>query len=689
MRFGSHSHVSVVALAAAVLFAAAPLSAQARPELGRMWTFEKPPREYLQQTYGFVPDGEWFDKVRLAALRFGRGCSASFVSPHGLILTNHHCVRGDIAANQGEHDWVKDGFVAAKQTDEVRLKGLTVQQLVATRDVTAEVLAGLEADADEAAQATVRQRNEAKILADARSARPELQHQLVALFQGAVRQLYSYKVYDDIRLVVAPHLQAAHFGGDFDNFTYPRYGIDFAFCRAYENGAPADTAAHYYEWSATGPKANDLVFVVGNPGSTERLLTHAQFQHQRDARLPRIRQLIDNRLAILRRLAAKGGAEEKQHRTMILNFENSQKAYRGMHLGLLDDRFLARKAEAEKQFRARIDGDPALKARYGDLWDKIAAVAAEQTAIEMPLNFHTAGGSIELERALVLLEIAAVAKTGGDKAALEKRLADMPARSSDQQLAFFVDHLVRAKSWLPEGDPYLVAVLRGREPEAAVAAWMADTRVGDTEAIADWIAGAPDAITESDDPALAIARVLRTLQATHRATNQKLEARLAAHGRAIGLALFDAYGTEVSPDATFTLRFGDGVVAGYDYNGTKAPWRTTFHSMFGRSAEFDGVYPFDLPEAWRAAQKPIDLDKPVNFVCTNDSTGGNSGSPVVDRDRRLVGLLFDGNIESLPNDFMFEDRVARSVCVHVVAIVESMRKVYRADRIVTELLGDR
>ena len=654
-----------------------PAAAQDELGLGKMWTFERPPLAYLEREYGLRPDEAWWNRMRLASLRFGRGCSASFVSPRGLILTNHHCARGAIAAAQGDNDWVRDGFVARDLQNEVPLKGLTVQQLVHMSDVTGRVEAGVVAgmSADEAEQQ--RRSNRAAIVEAARSADPELEPQVVKLFQGAVWQLYQYRIFSDVRLVMAPHLQIAHFGGDPDNFVYPRYAVDFAFCRAYVDDKPADTSEHYFSWG-DGPKVGEVVFLTGNPGGTQRLLTQAQLAYQREARYPRVRELIDNRLHILRSFSERDAAMEKRLRTTILGLENAQKLYRGEHGALLDPAMMARKARAEEAFRQRAQQNG--HAHELSVWSELEELMTDKAALEGPRNFHSAGGLPLLLRAIALLDYA----EGGDEAEAQ-RARDIECRKDDVQLALFVDHLLRASNRLPDGDPYVDAMLGDKTPKAAAADLVTASRLADDEFVDELLSGGKSAIEQCDDAALRAARVFMPLMRANDRQASRIAAKEAALGARLAKLLFAVYGDDVSPDATFTLRFSDGKVAGYPYNGSIAPWRTVFFGMFARNAEFDGVHPFDLPDSWLLAKDRIDMRAPVDFVCTVDSTGGNSGSPVVDAELRLVGLLFDGNIESMANEFLYGERVERSICVHPHAIVESLRKVYAADRLLREI----
>jgi Peptidase S46 len=659
---------------------AVPGLAQADLGLGKMWTFERPPLEYLQREYGFAPDAEWLHAAMLASLRFGNMCSASFVSPRGLILTNHHCAREVITKAQGDKDWVRDGFVAASLADEVRLPDLTVQQLVKSSDVTKAMLAGIGDGEPLETAAPKRKKNEERILTKARAQHPDLTPQVVPLFHGAVWQLYQYRKYDDIRLVMAPHLQVAHFGGDPDNFTFPRFAIDFCFCRAWQGEAPADTSAFWFRWS-TGPAPEELVFLTGNPGGTQRLLTMAQLHYLRDVRFPQLREMIDSRLVVLRRAAAGSSELEKRLRTSILRFENGQKLYRGEHAALLDPAFMSRKEAAERNLRERIAADPALQRRYGNLWTDLAATAGRRRQTEAPAMFHSAAGFPLLLRALCVVEAAA----GNAAKAAEARAVRIDG--DPVQRALFVDHLERARRGLPDDDPYLALVMGKRSPEEAVHAIEGGSRLGDEDLLADLLQGGAKAVARSDDLAIRIARELRPLitaaQCAHTAVRDEEEALAARLARAV----FAIHGNAVSPDATFTLRFSDGRVRGYEYNGTKAPWRTSFYGMYARSAEFDGAHPFDLPQVWLDRKDRLDLSLPVDFVCTVDSTGGNSGSPLINSKRELVGLLFDGNIESLGNEFFYGETVERSVCVHPRAIEEALLKVYDAPGLVQELRG--
>jgi hypothetical protein len=673
------------ALAALLLV---PLSAQANFELGKMWTFENPPLAHLQKEYGFEARREWLDALRLAALRYGDGCSASFVSPRGLIMTNHHCAREAIeGATPRGQDWMKTGFFAKEQKDEVELEGLTVQQLVAMEDVTAQINEGVAPGDDEATVTAKRQANEAKVLAAARDKHRELTPQVVKLWQGAVYQLYLYRIWDDVRLVCAAHLQAAYFGGDPDNFTYPRYCTDFTFCRAYENDEPADTSKHYFRWSKGGPKDGELVFTVGNPGQTDRLLTLAQFEYYRDAQMPLQLEQLDAQVEMLTRMIQQVPQLEQQLRTQLFSLSNAQKAWHGELRGLRDPQLLAQKASAEAAFRERIRRNPEHAKAYGDLWDKIAVMAREQTQLEPKLRFHAPGPSAHVAAALLIVRATSPDVPEAERQQARTQLEDGSIASSARAERALLEFLRGMRRWLPKDDPYRAAVLGELEPEAAVQR-LKTSKVTGKRNIKRWLDAGWEEIAKSDDPALGAARVLLPLVTQNQKLQEKLAAQVEAYGVQMGRALFAAYGTDVSPDATFTLRFADGVVKGYPYNGTVAPWRTCFHGMFARNAEFDGKHPFDLPEAWLDARDRLELTKGLNFVSTNDIVGGNSGSPVVNKELEIVGLIFDGNIESLPNRFLYRDAVQRAVSVHTDGIQEALLKVHGARRIVDELTGN-
>ncbi len=429
--------VILATLSATALFAAA-LSAQGNLEMGKMWTLENPPLAYLEKEYGFKPDQKWLRSLQLASIRFGGGCSSSFVSPKGLILTNHHCARGAIAAVSGDQLWDKNGFYAKSLEDEVKLPGLTVQQLASTEDVTARMNEGIENGDDDATIDSQHKANRGKILATFKAKNPGLKPEIVTLFQGAVYQLYAYKIYNDIRLVCSPHEQIAFFGGDPDNFTYPRYCIDFTFCRAYEDGKPLDTSAHYFKWSKTGAKAGELVFTTGNPGRTSRLLTKAQMDQQRDTTFPIRLDRIDVAVATLKGYRAKDPEFEKATRTMFFGAQNSQKALHGYYGGLVDKALMEQKVTAEAEFRNKVDEDERLKAKYADAWTKLADIAKEQHELQPRLALQRDYNSPILTRAMKI--VAALDPESDDPEAARKAALEPLGKKQRYADDLFAEH---------------------------------------------------------------------------------------------------------------------------------------------------------------------------------------------------------------------------------------------------------
>jgi len=676
-------------LLSASVFAQQPVDHLA---LGKMWTFENPPLAYLEKEYGFKPDQKWLDSLRLGALRLGERdnpwCSASFVSPKGLIMTNHHCVRDQVAQVQGPSDWVKNGFAATSLEDEVRIPDLTVHQLIAQEDVTAKVDEGIADTDDDVTAANKRKANIEAITKAADVAHKGHMHQVVALYQGAVYQLYRYRVWDDLRLVVAPHLQTAHYGGDPDNFTYPRWSIDFSFVRAYVDGKPADTSAHYFRWRQNGAQDGDLVFVPGNPGNTNRQMTVQQLGLQRDLEYPIVVEQFEHSIEILEPFKDRA----PQLLTTLLSWQNSYKAVKGMLDGLNDPALMKKKRDHEQHFRGAIAENAELGKQYGDLWREVNRLVEKQRDLLPKAMFYQAGFSSMIQRGVLVAR--ALDETLDEKERKEARELAMNFQGGRSPLthALLIDHFQRASKWLRGDDPFLVAV-GGEHATARGTDWAA--AIGDLngsvlsrDAFVKQVLEDPKGAEmwlKSTDVGVVSSRVLWPLMRATEKTQEMLDSGLAKQGTRLGRALHSVYGSNISPDATMTLRFSDGRVAGYEYNGTLAPWATTFYGLFGRGIEFGNVYPFDIPKAWLDKESEIDMSKRVCFSSTNDIVGGNSGSCVVDKDLNVVGLVFDGNIESLPNDYYFTTEIARAVSVHTDAIIEALQHVYGMSRIVDEL----
>lgn len=684
----------------AVATLSAPLGAQqvakvapgSVPEFGTMWTFDAPPLEYWKTRYDFDATQDWLDHLRLSSIRLP-GCSASFVSPDGLVMTNHHCARSCVAAVSPEDtDYLQKGFTAASAEDEPKCPGMYVDQLVSIEDVTSRIRAAVTATD---AEGQVAQR-EAAIDELQQSCSAGLRCQVVAFYNGGMYSLYKYQRYDDLRLVMAPELDAAFYGGDYDNFTYPRYDLDVSFVRVYKDGKPFHPD-NYLKWSKAGAVEGEPVFVVGNPGSTGRLLTLAQMEYLRDVTYPARLEDYQMRLDVLYALTDKDPAALRQYQNTIFGLENSKKATRGYLDGLEDASIMAKKAAFEHDFRARIDADPALKAKYGDAWEQIADAQTELATFAGQARFYAMSGSTLLSWAVGLVRYARQAElpeaerlAAYQGAGLERikqgLLRDRPVdlKLEKMQLAAW---LTAAQKELGPQDRLVQAFLKGRTPEAAAEALVDAAHILDPAERETFVKRGVEEVDMCEDPFVQIVRDFEPTATSFMRRAAQLDAVISANTEKLGQAIFSAYGTALPPDATFTLRISDGVVKGFPMNGTIAPYKTTIYGMFARAADFDDKPPFRIPEKWRAAEHTLDLNTPMDFVSTADIIGGNSGSPVVNRAGEVVGLVFDGNIEMLPNRFIFTDDVSRSVSVHSMALIEALRKVYDAQRIVDELLG--
>lgn len=661
-----------------------PAFAQPHPEMGRMWTFENIPSGYFEAAYDFVPDQEWLDRVRLAALKFGGGCSASFVSPRGLIMTNHHCARAFVArASPPGEDYLANGFFARNPEEEVRLADLSVRQLVRMEDVTARVLDGV-SDGDAPRERSARMRsNQEAILAAA--GETGLVAEIVSLYQGGMFQLYFHRVWNDIRLVASPHLQSAKFGGDPDNFTYPRFSLDFALVRAYENGEPADTASHYLRFKTEGPSRGETVFVVGNPGSTGRLNTVAQMERMRDATYPvRLRQIEDD----LSRLEASAAADvevEVQQRANILRLQNARKAFRGFLDGLRNESVMGRKRAAEAALRERIAANPGWQSRFGRVFEDLESISADLKRAEWVRSLYTQLGDSRLDAGFHLARLNDETTSPRDRRQSALALNDFDPGPGDRRA--LASRLAWMRTVLPRDDSVLAALLGDLDADSAVAALLDGTVLRDRAAVDALRNIGQEAFARLEDPVLVAGRLRANALAEAQEIWTRRRADESAASQLAGEAIAAVYGVSIPPDATGTLRISDGVVAGFPCNGTVAPWFTSLYGLYARHAEFEGAPPFDLDPVWDSARERLDLRTRFNFVATCDVIGGNSGSPVVDREGRFVGLVFDGNIESLANRFVFTDEVARTVCVHPAIIALALREVLDLGTVADELEG--
>jgi hypothetical protein len=659
-----------------------------------MWTFHDFPAAKVKDRYGFNPDQAWLDKARMASARTNN-CSASFVSANGLVMTNHHCAHECLAGlSTADHDYVKNGFWAAKLDDEKKCPDLHVERLEAITDIT-ERVGKATAGKTGAAYTTALRDVSAQIEKECQTA-PEYHCQVVDLFHGGQFVLHKYKRYTDVRVVFAPEIATAFFGGDPDNFEFPRYDLDVSFLRVYEDNKPAATPEHF-AWSPSGPKDGQLTFVSGNPGTTLRELTMAQLVFQRDVMLPvRLAQYSE-----LRGQLAQFMRESDENRRVAedwqFSIENSLKAYKGWATALADEAQVKKKADDEAALRAKIKADPKVSEQVGAAYDTI-----EKALADFQPNFHRywwlegtrwRGDLFDDARALV---------RGADERALpngkrldEYRDAALPeiedmlkspapiyASREKLALAFWLGKL---REELGADDPTVKALLGKDTPETVAARWVDGSKLGDpAERLRLW-KGGKQAIAASKDPMIIAIRTMDpAARKVRKMWDDNVQGVVRAQTEKIAKAKFAINGRSSYPDATFTLRLSYGAVKGYtsSAHGTKVAPFTTFAGAFARAT---GAFPFALPASWLAAQKAIDGKVTLDFATTNDIIGGNSGSPVFDKDLQIVGLIFDGNVESLAGDFWYDESVNRAVAVSSEGLIHALSKIYKADRLVDEL----
>jgi hypothetical protein len=679
---------------------AAPLAAQdsaldtiraGRFDFGKMWTFEYAPSEYFTTTYGFEADAAWFERARLSALRIP-GCSASFVSPNGLLVTNHHCVRGRVTQVQKAGETLlDDGFFSRSLAEERKIDGYYADQLIATLDVSDEIFAAVDQAPDDAGRDRARRAAGDAVIARLRteygSRGDSLLVQVVSLYHGGRYSAYVFRRFTDIRLVAAAELQMGFFGGDEDNFTYPRYDLDFAFLRVYgRDGRPYRTD-RWFTWSREGVHAGDVVFVIGNPGPTNRLMTVAQLEFQRDVLVPQIVSLLTTRLDGMRayQQAKPQEAEAYDIRNRMFGLSNSLKASSGRLAALRDPSIMARKRDAERALREAIAAKPDLQRQFGDVLDRLAALQQRKAPLGPALGAlgqltNPAISPATLRRALTFVE--GRHAPADSHAVYQRRMREIANVPADLERRLFAARLQDIRRYLGADDPLTRAALGGREPEDAAAAILSASVLADS-------ARAASALLPDTDPGLALAAAIAPrwveLQTALNAINRE-EIELAS---LLGRARFAVYGRDVPPDATSSPRITDGVVRTYEYNGTVAPWHTTFYGVYDRYNSFGPGTSWDLPKRWKAPPAGLDLSTPLNFISTADTYGGNSGSPAIRPDLSIVGLNFDRNMEGLSRDFIYLPERGRNVMVDVRAILEGLDDAYDLDRIVQELLTGR
>ncbi|MEN0005932.1 MAG: S46 family peptidase [Bacteroidota bacterium] len=656
-------------------------------DYGKMWTFEHAPLDYFEKTYGFRPGEEWLDDTRMSAIRFATYCSGSFISPDGLILTNHHCSREEVlkVMQEGE-DFDANGFYAPERGKERRVPGLFIKQLVQLVDVTKEVKKfTAKATSDE--QFNLFQDSILTTLVKEYEGKKDwagLEVEPVVYYSGGQYSLYGYKRYDDIRLVLIPEEIIGFFGGDPDNFTYPRYNLDFTIWRAYEDGEPVNTADHYFKVNPAGPKLDRPIFAVSNPASTERYRTYAQLEFDRDARYNVLLDWLSNRVEILEGQQAENYSPQVQEQ--IFNLSNGIKAYEGILKGLDDQHLMGRKKAIEDYVRQQ---SGALK-NGNDYWKQLEEAYAplEDWGPELTILSGSGYNGKAMQTAHYLaryMEMLDSEASEEDLAAIKGQITSIAAGiKKPVQVAYLTKVLEEAVKHADEKDTYIKELLGMRSPAVAAKAMITTTAFSSDDGMASFFALSAEEMKSSDEP---MVKLVETLVKAYQEGSQKFRASTAtrtALEEKISNEVFKVYGLSIPPDATFTLRLADGMVKQYPYNGTIAPYKTTFYGLYDRYFSNDGNYPWSLPERWLNPVQEL-LRSPLNFIATTDSIGGSSGSPMVNENGELVGLLFDGNIESLPGNFIYDTALNRSVAVHAGGIVAALKYVYQADSILKEI----
>ena len=679
------------------LFASlAALSFAAHPALADegMWTFDNFPIQTVNDKYGTRIDQAWLDRVRNAAVRI-QGCSASVVSPNGLVLTNHHCVVSCVQdLSDAQNDFVAAGFRPATREDERQCAGQTAEILTNITDVTDRILAageGLEGAAFVQARGAAQQAIQREACGDDRTRTC----QVISFYRGGRYALYEFRRYEDVRLAFAPEFQAAFFGGDPDNFNFPRYALDFAFLRIYENGQPVETPNHL-TWTTEVPDEGDAVFVAGNPGSTSRLLSISQLERIRDQVQPTTLIQLSELRGRIQQYASTGEEAARVSVDPLFGIENTFKATFGQQQALLDAEFLGRKREEEAELRARVAADPALAERIGDPWGELTAI--EDRAADLFIPFRQLEASAG-QRSLLYSYARAIVRASkerakpadqrrpgnsdADIAALGRRLAAVTPIEADLEEIYLSFWLSKTREYLTVDNPDVQRLLGRESPEALADRLVSGTGLADPARRAELLAMTPEQLAASGDPLIEF--VLRNddaaqlLRAQWESTVSGPTARAAER---IAQARFAAYGTNQYPDATFSLRLSYGAVEGWTHRGTEVEPFTYIGGLYERAT---GSAPFVLSEAFAAAEGRVNKEVVYNFSSTNDIIGGNSGSPVINAEGEVVGAAFDGNIHSLGGAFGYDGALNRTVTVSTAAITEALRSVYQQPRLLEEL----
>jgi hypothetical protein len=690
MKSGRGKSVKAIVLASLASFVLGSIhSPIVRADEG-MWLFNAIPKAQLKKNHSFEPTQEWLDHVMLSSVRFNSGGSASFVSSQGLVLTNHHVASDTLyKLSTPEHNYNEDGFLAASQADEIKTPDLELNQLISIEDVTEKVNASVKEGMTSQEASKARQATMGLIEKESLDA-TGLRSDVVTLYGGGRYHLYRYKKYTDVRLVWAPEAGSAFFGGDADNFEYPRYCLDVTLFRVYENGKPAKID-HFLKMDPSGAKEQDLVFVSGNPGRTRRIFTHDAIEYQRDLAMPRTMNLLRRKEVLMQQYALAGPEQQRRSRDDLFGIQNSRKAITGMLSGLQDPEFTASKKREETELMSRLGQDPKL-APLTKAWQQIRDAQVKRR------EYLTKTSTLRSQLYGIAEKLNLMAgedrKASGDRyrefrdsnrESLQQELFSEAPIYEDLERMQLADELARLIDDRGGNDPLVVAALAGKSPKQRAAEIIAGTKLMQVAERKKLAEGGSGAIAESKDPMILLAKAMEPEYRKMHDVMDAIEEQERQAYTKVTEAKFAVGGDSVYPDATFTLRLAYGKVLGYETDGKKIPAWTTLGGAFEHEALHLNKDPWVLPKSWKEAKGKLKSDTPFNFVCTADIIGGNSGSPVVSKEGAMVGIIFDGNIESLTADFYYTEKVSRAVAVHIAGVLESLRTIYNAPHLAEEM----
>ena len=671
-----------------------------------MWLFDAPPLKQLREKYQFEPTPQWLEHLQKASVRFNSGGSGSFVSANGLVITNHH-VGADTLQKMGsaQHNYLKDGFYAKTHADEIKSTDLELNVLTSIEDVTARVISAVKPGMTSEEASKARNSTIAAIEKENKD-KTGLRSDVVTLYQGGAYHLYRYKRYDDVRLVFAPEQQMAFFGGDPDNFEYPRYDLDICLFRVYENGQPAKIE-HFLKFNSKGPADGELIFVSGSPGKTDRQLTLDELADTRDRYLPYLLNMFYRREVLESAYSARSFENARKARDDLFGDQNNRKRYDGYLAGLLDPQIWSALETRERKLRDAIGHEAKFKSALS-AYDRIKRAQAEIAKNAAMYNYleqerpvtvgyrgpRALSGNLFKYARLLLRAADEGTKPNGERIpafrdsareSLELDLFSTEPIYDDYEILRVTDSLTDFSSRFGENDPTVQKVLAGKSPHARAVELVSGTRLKDVAVRKDFYGKDAAALQSAHDPMIELARTIDApARETRKINDTQDEIKKQAYSE-IAKARFAIEGASNYPDATFTLRLSYGTVRGYEQDGKQVPAFTDFAGLYQRAAEHDNRPPFDLPKRWVEKKTDLDLATKFNFVSDADIIGGNSGSPVVNKSNEFVGIIFDGNIQSLVLDCIYTDTQARAVSVDSAAIIVALRKVYDASALADEL----